>query len=173
MFDIEIEQTPTTEQLLSWIDTVEQEVLGDLREFWRDAATAVLVEEITRIFASNGYGQWQPLSPAYAARKARTHPAKTILRREDNYFRSAVDRRQSGNIAEYRPDEMEFGVDLAWFQSRFGYPYPLAHEQGRGNLPARPVWELLAENPDVQNKLVAALSAFVQKRIEDEAKRVF
>lgn len=77
-------------------------------------------------------GRWQELSPRYRARKAKTHPGKTILRREDRLFRSLTS----------DTENMSFGSATSFgFSYRFGTAideiYPEAHQKGLGRMPQR------------------------------------
>lgn len=77
-------------------------------------------------------GQWVPLSPAYAERKALQYPGKTILRRTDRMFRSFVTRRE--NIA--------FGARAGQgFVFKYGstVPYSIFHALGTPFMVARKV----------------------------------
>jgi len=168
----EFKMTPTVRQLKRFILQIEHEVLGNLTEYWKDEARIVLIGEIARMFATEGYGSWARLKPPYARQKAKTHPGKTILRREDNYFQAATDENAPGNFHNYRPDFMEWGINLDYFTRAFGFPYPIVHERGGANHPARPVFELLDET-NIGNELVFALGKHIQKRAEQEAKRIF
>lgn len=172
MFDLSLDVTPTPDQLRRWIESFEQDVLNDLFPYWHQVAMPAVKEEIARIFATEGYGSWPPLSPAYARRKAKHYPGKRMLRRKDTYFRAAT-KRAAGNIFEANADQMIWGIDLGYFASRFGFPYPIAHEKGGPNLPQRAIFELLSVNEHLQNRLVTGLHKYLQKRIRQESQRVF
>ena len=172
MFKVDINVTPTTHQLKRWVESMEKSVLEDLTPFWDQMAQPLVVEEIARIFATQGYGTWAPLSTKYALYKSRVFPGKTILRRKDTYFRAST-RKGAGNVYERDKDKMEWGVDLGWFASAFGYPYPVAHEEGRGANPQRSVFALAANSRMLSNNLVLGLRQHLRKTIEKEAKKVF
>lgn len=172
MYDLTFDLTPSLGNLQRFITAVEKDVLDDLTEFWRVGAQPVVIQEIARIFATEGYGTWPPLSPAYARWKARRYPGKTILRRKDRYMQAAT-RKRYGNIFEVHRDFMIWGVDLGWFAAQFGFPYPVAHERGGASLPARPVFELLENNSKFNALLVVALQAYLKRKIQSEAKRYF
>lgn len=171
--EISFSQTPTTDELKNYITTIEKVILKDLREFWKDWALPLVTEEIARIFATEGYGTWQRLEPAYAARKAKRYPRKTILRREDNYFKAATRPNEPGNVSKFEKDWMEWGIDLGYFTSTYGFPYPVVHETGGVNMPRRPVFEMAEESDALQNNLVKGFADYLDKRIRKESERVF
>ncbi len=174
MFEFEIQIHPTLEQIRAWVEGLEREVLNDLTEFWEKWATPAVIEEIARIFATEGYGAWPPLSPKYQRWKARHYPGKRILRREDEYFRAATKRKGAGNLFRAEKDEMTFGVDLGYFATKFGFPYPAALEKSStAGMPARPVFETAEQSQVLKNNLVAALKNYLNKQIAKETKRYF
>ena len=93
-----------------------------------------------------------------------THPGQTILRRDDAYFDAATTIGHPGNVLEVSPTELVYGVSGGYFQSSFGYNYPLAHEEGIGQK-ERPVFRLLAASPEIQNLYATALES-VGKRAD-------
>lgn len=103
----------------------------DLRPAWE-----VLRGRFTRLearqFAGEGRysGGWSPLSPRYAAWKAKHYPGKTILRRTDELWRSLT---EGPEVAVIEPSYMVLGtaVDYAWY-----------HQQGGRHLPRRRPVEL-------------------------------
>lgn len=86
---------------------------------------------IRKRFDAEGPG-WAPLSPAYAAEKARRFPGKPILRRQDDLYNSFVKGGRS-NVNRVSKLEGEFG------SSDFKAPL---HQEGKGRLPARPILEI-------------------------------
>lgn len=174
MFEIEFGVTPSLDKVKDWITGIEKEVLKDLTGFWHKSAQPLIAEEIARIFVTQGKGTWPPLSPQYALRKSKKYPGRTILRREDVYFRAAT-QKKPGHIFETRPDQMIWGVDLGYFANRFGFPYPIAHERGgKGNRPPqRQVFGLLENNTELGNRLVVAFQHYLKKQIEFETKKYF
>lgn len=176
MFDVEFDITPTLAQLQKWITVVEKDVLDDLREFWDGWASPVIIEEIARIFVTEGYGSWPSLSPKYAAYKGKHYPGKTILRRTDAYFKAATRKKEAGNVFISKEDEMTWGIDLGYFASAFGFPYPAVHEdenRGKSTSPRRPVFALAGESVKLQNLLVVALQDYLNKKIESEVTKYF
>jgi hypothetical protein len=174
MIDLEFEVDPPIEQIKYWVERLEKETLSDLTEFWKKWASPAVIEEIGRIFATEGYGSWPPLSPKYKLRKSKLYPGKRILRATDTYFTAATKKGSAGNAFFVEPDSMVWGVDLGWFASAFDFPYPAALERGntRG-MPARPVFEIAEQSRNLENNLVAALKDYLDKTIRRETKRYF
>lgn len=175
MFEISMSFDPSTDQLKNWVKGIEKVALEDLRPFWEKWATPVIIEEMARIFATNGYGKWPPLSPKYAQYKARRWPGKTILRRDDNYWRAATKKRDAGNVHIYKKDSMSWGIDLGYFASKFGFPYPVVHEFGSkdGTIPERAVFKTAEESALLQVNLVFALNDYMRKVMRKETKKYF
>ena len=172
MIKINMSVTPTTQELKNWVQSWEKEIMGDLTPFWNKVAQPLVTEEIARIFATQGYGTWAPLSDKYAYYKSRMFPGRTILRRRDTYFRAST-RKGEGNVFERDKDHMEWGVDPAWFGAAFGFPYPAIHETGGSKMPARPVYDLAANSQQLNNNLILGLRNYIGKRIDEEARKYF
>lgn len=77
-----------------------------------------------------GSGGWQPLSPPYAAWKARHYPGKTILRRTDDLFRSLT---QGPAVRVIQPHRLVLGSDVE---------YGKYHQAGGDGVPRRRPVEL-------------------------------
>jgi hypothetical protein len=82
-------------------------------------------------FDSEGGGRWKPLSPGYAAWKAKAYPGRKILQRSRRMYREFT-----GATSNY---EITGGHKLVIMQS--GVPYWMKHEDGdpKTNLPRREV----------------------------------
>jgi len=160
-----MEFVPSTAELIQAIKTYERKTLDDLRPFWRTGGKDAVIEEMARLFVTEGNGTWAPLSGRYKAWKSKHYPGKTVLRRTDAYFRSVAWKRENtgGNYARFETDFMEWGVNEEWFASKFGYPYPVAHEEGRGNLPKRPVFALAEQSVQLQNRLTRSFTKWLHK----------
>lgn len=174
MFRFSTSFIPTLGELNAFIEGVEKEAIKDLRPFWKKRATPLVIEEMARIFATEGYGTWPPLSPPYAAQKRKYYPGKRILRKTDLYYRS-VTRRGAGNVRIYERNMMTWGVDLGFFASRFGFPYPIAHEKGGklGALPVRSVFNTAAQSQILQNNLDSAIIQYLGDVVARETKKHF
>ncbi|MHC4395615.1 MAG: hypothetical protein ACYS1A_08160 [Planctomycetota bacterium] len=173
MIDMDFGVTPTLDQLKEWIVAVEKEVLGDLTSFWDDYASPLVIDEMSRIFVTEGYGTWAALSPRYKSQKEKNYPGKTILRRKDTFFQAVTRKDVQGNRYFRDADKMVWGVDIGFFKSTYGFPYPVAHEFGTGKMPARPVFSTAAESERLQNELVNGLKDYLHKKINEEAAKVF
>lgn len=79
----------------------------------------------------HGSGGWAPLSPKYAAWKARHYPGKPILQREGDLVRSLT--RRPFGIERIEPQQAWLGSDV---------PYGAYHQNGAGRLPRRRPIEL-------------------------------
>jgi phage gpG-like protein len=100
-------------------------------------------------FASSGgrSGGWTPLSPAYAARKAKTHPGQPILRRDDNLFKALT--QQTGETVK-RPEKDHLELGATGRSGQIGS----WHQIGGGRLPARPLLAMQKEDEDAFGKLI-------------------
>ena len=130
------------------------------------------MQEIAFLFETEGRGEWDSLSAHYEAAKAITHPGKTILRREDNYIQAATSASHPGNIFRVSSNELEWGVDGGYFEAAYGYDYPSAHEEGRGNLPSRPVFDLIAATGRLDDNIEVLIDKWATEEIA-EFERLF
>ena len=102
----------------------------------------VIVDEVVRVFETEGYGQWPALSPAYKEWKAANYPGQPILRLMDKYFSAATQPGNPNNFIDLDDNRIEYGVD--------GLDHPRYHEDGTSRLrTARPVFSLIEESEDV------------------------
>lgn len=79
------------------------------------------------------HGKWQVLSPAYAARKAKTHPGKPILRKTDRLFRASTSNSESGGTGG------KVGNSYL-FRYQINVPYAKFHQDSRFS-PTRRVFD--------------------------------
>ena len=140
--------------------------------FWDKYATPLVQGEISEVFLTEGRGEWDDLHPVYAAAKEQSHPGKTILRRDDHYINAATSTLHPANIYETTETEMTYGIDGGWFDSRFGYDYPGAHELGLGRLPQREVFGKLTETGELEANTTRLLEKWHREEIA-EAERIF
>jgi hypothetical protein len=174
MLSVKFDIQPPLERLKYWIEHIEKEVINDLSDFWEGWARKLVVEEIARIFATEGYGQWAPLSSRYKMSKARLYPGRLMLRATNRYFYASTRKGMGGNVYISSPSSMEWGADPKYFEGISGFPYPVALEGGSSNsMPARPVYALLAMSQNMHNNLVKGLNDYLAKRIDAETKRVY
>lgn len=85
--------------------------LDDLRPAWR-TALIYLRRATKEQFASQGGRSgdgWAPLTPAYAARKARIFPGKPILRATDAMFNSLIGQTEN-TVVEFDALEFTYGT---------------------------------------------------------------
>lgn len=108
--------------------------IGDARPVW-DKLAGRFARLERRQFAGEGTysGGWAPLSPAYAAWKARHYPGKPILERTGRLVRSLTQR--PFGVEDIHPSYMRLGTDV---------PYAKYHQRGvpANNLPRRRPVEL-------------------------------
>lgn len=122
------------------------ERLKNLRPAWQ-TVLAYLRRASEAQFATEGArsgSRWQPLSLAYAARKARRYPGQPILRASDAVFRSLVDR-TADSIIEIEPQSLTYGT------SRF---YARFHQRGMGRNPRRQILAVTEQDRREIQKLV-------------------
>lgn len=124
--------------------------MDDWRPIWRDVATDF--RRTTRaMFAGEGrvddLDRWRPLSRAYAAQKARTHPGRGILVRTGRLRREASHPRTRAT-----PDELTLTIQT---------PYAGYHQRGTRRMPARPVIRL-AKNRAQQDRIVNIVESHLQ-----------
>lgn len=104
------------------------EAVSDLTPAWEQIAEDFRAEEEERF----GGGEWAPLSPAYAAWKARHFPGKGILRRTGRLYESLTGESQD-SVADIEPLRLTLGTRT---------PYAVFHQRGTSRMPARPVIDL-------------------------------
>ena len=109
------------------------DAVSNLRKFWSDYVTPYTYDAAEEIFDTEGRGEWDELNPIYAARKAITHPGKTILRRNDVYYQAATTATHADSVTEIDLLSLTLGVSTEYAQY---------HEEGRG-VPQRAVYELI------------------------------
>lgn len=127
------------------------DAVGDMRPAWSAIRDRFVAME-RRQFESEGQaasGGWSPLSPRYAAWKARNYPGKTILRRTDELFESLT---EGPAVYVAEPAWMILGTDV---------DYARHHQTGGPNLPQRRPVELPESERDawaqiMQNHIMGA-----------------
>ena len=125
---------------------------------WESLAP-LIAEAADNIFASEGRGAWPQLSPAYARWKERNFPGKGILDLTGAYISAATQIGAPHNLIEVGPDHLTYGVE--------GLDYPIFHESGTDRLPARPVFDLLAEDEDLSSNVKEALSEHINQKLSE------
>lgn len=114
--------------------------LGDWSGAWPELADAVRTLARAQ-FESQGMGAWAPLSRKYAARKAKQHPGKPIMRASDRLFNSLTGGSSDG-VLRSSAVRLSVGTSLA---------YAAYHQSGSsdGTLPRRPIFDFVAGSSDV------------------------
>ena len=125
---------------------------------WESLAPMV-AEAADRIFASEGRGAWPQLSEAYARWKAKNYPGKGILELTGAYRSAATQIGSPHNVVEVGPDHLTYGVE--------GLDYPIFHESGTNRLPARPVFDLLAEDEELFRAVTEAFSEHINQKLSE------
>lgn len=95
---------------------------------------AYFVREMADMFESEGASRghpWAPLSPRYAAAKARAGRSPKVLHRR-GLLRASFLPGGSGHIADLSEDTLVFG-------SRLARPKPAWHDRGTSRTPERPL----------------------------------
>ena len=146
--------------------------LTNYTPFWNNYATPLLQGEASEVFLTEGRGEWASLHPDYEAQKERTHPGKTILRRDDHYITAATSTSHPGNLYETTETEMTYGIDGGWFDSRFGDNYPERHELGLG-VPQREVFGKLTETGELDANVSRLLGKWHREEIAEAEKQFF
>ena len=158
MLDIRIEGQREIHLLLTTLATT----LADFRRFFQEYLTPFIHAEIDNVFATEGFGGWDPLNPDYAARKAITHPGKGILEREGTYRTAATQVGATGSRVEMTATELVVGVDASAFPGN----YPALHEEGLGGQRERSVFgNLIAQNPRFQEQVSDLAETYI---VEEE-----
>lgn len=122
------------------------EKMADLRPFL-DATAEMFREGLVEQFASEGARskKWAPLSPIYAAWKAKRWGAKPILEASGRLQRSLTS--TGGENIERRPgkDTLEFGTIV---------PYASYHQTGTKTMPQRKILDLTSNDRRATMKLL-------------------
>ena len=161
-----------SQKLNAFLNDVERRLTNYI-PFWDKYATPLVQGEISEVFLTEGRGEWADLHPAYAAAKEQSHPGKTILRRDDHYINAATSTSHPGNFYERTETEMSYGIDGGYFDSRFGYDYPGAHELGLGQLSQREVFGKLTETGELESNTSRLLETWHREEIAESQRQFF
>lgn len=131
-------------------------LISDFEPFFREDLAPAIFDKVASNFKTEGShsgggggrdaggrflaagGLWKPLSPTYAAWKAKHFPGMPIMRRTDRLFRSLTyDGGRVGpeGIARFGKRSAEIGTSV---------PYGILHQRGTRHMPARPVLVLVS-----------------------------
>ena len=153
---VQIKATPQLDTFIRNIERLSENLTDGFD--WESLAPMV-AEAAADVFASQGRGGWAQLSPAYARWKERNFPGKGILELTGAYLRAATQVGAPHNLVEVGPDHLTYGVE--------GLDYPVFHESGTDRLPARPVFDLLAEDEDLSSNVKEALSEHINQKLSE------
>lgn len=135
------------------LSAVERRV-SDLRPAMERVGEAIYAHE-REVFATEGAatagGRWAPLSPRYAAWKARQAPGRTILQLTGAMMESLIRPGATHSIYRVTDDSIEVGTSD---------PKVIRHQQGTGRMPARRVI-------DPPPRVIEGLVQIVERHIED------
>jgi hypothetical protein len=116
-----------TDRVVALVDSLAH-ASQDMRPLWDEIVPRFVAMEVTAFAEQGGAGgPWAPLSPGYAAEKAKRHPGKTILRATDDLFHSLTDRLD----IDIREQHM--------LVMGSADPNAPRHQHGTGRMPARRV----------------------------------
>lgn len=101
---------------------------SDLRWVWPPIID-IFYERETQLFSSQGEGEWQQLSPRYAAWKQQHFPGKPLLVASGNLRDSLTGSRSPFSVMEMQPRSLAVGTSV---------PYARYHQLGTSRMPARP-----------------------------------
>lgn len=138
----------------------------DLRPFW-PKVVPLFIGWMRKQFETEGVfwlgRPWQPLTPAYAARKAAEHPGRGLLVAEGDLRRGASTPRRT-----VTPRSITFTIDWPKEANKYTAEFdPAWHHLGEGNNPRRP---LLSDGLPPQAML--ELENAVDEYVEETARRL-
>lgn len=110
------------------------ENVKDLSPVWQVLADDFLKVERDQFVSEgqSGSGGWVPLSPGYAAWKAKHAPGRPLLV-QSGKLRQSLTERGGEHIEEIRADSLRLGTEV---------PYAIYHQKGTRRMPARKLVEL-------------------------------
>lgn len=115
--------------------------LDDFSDPLRETGHAIH-DAIRDQFAAEGSPAWEPLSPRYAARKARTYPGMPILQATRRLMLSLTDADAPDAVFDVSPTRLILGTDVETPDGKWNIG--LLHQLGapNANIPARPMIRL-------------------------------
>ena len=153
---VQIKATPQLDTFIRNIERLSENLTDGFD--WESLAPMV-AEAAADVFASQGRGGWPQLSPAYARWKERNFPGKGILDLTGAYISAATQVGAPHNVITTTENSLTYGVE--------GLDYPVFHESGTDRLPARPVFDLLAEDEDLSSNVKEALSEHINQKLSE------
>lgn len=105
--------------------------LRNLRPVWRSIVTYLRQATTDQFLSAGGRSRdkWEPLSTAYAVRKAQVWPGKPILRASDRLFQSLTGQNQD-SVVEIDARSLTWGTAT---------PYARFHQRGTARMPQRKI----------------------------------
>ena len=152
-------QIKTTPQLNTLMRNIEQLSENLTNGFDWESLAPIVAEAADNIFASEGRGGWPQLSEAYARWKARNFPGKGILDLTGAYRNAATQIGAPNNVITTTENSLTYGVE--------GLDYPVYHETGTDRMPARPVFDLLAEDEELSRAVTEAFSEHINQKLSE------
>lgn len=144
-------------------DTIRLEALGEdvvvrqlsrftesVKDYRPAFATIVkrLEDHAAKQFASQGKGEWAPLSPAYARWKEANFPGRPLLRLTDDLYNSLV-KENSKSVREVKELTLKWGTKV---------PYGTFHQLGTRRMPAR---RIIALSVEEKRTIVKDIQAYI------------
>lgn len=133
----------------------DEELVSDLRDFWKEDAIRLLKPAFARLFEREGaarslrrqFQTWDRLAPATMRQKQKLYPNQKILQRTGRLFRSLT----QNPVVVLDPLEMSYRTHVR---------YVVFHELGTRHLPQRSIFERVAvtATPILQSALVRYLN---------------
>ena len=153
---VQIKTTPQLNTLMRNIDQLSENLP---QGFDWESLAPIVAEAADNIFASEGRGGWPQLSEAYARWKARNFPDKDLLELTGAYRNAATQIGAPGNVITTTENSLTYGVE--------GLDYPVYHETGTDRMPARPVFDLLAEDEELSRAVTEAFSEHINQKLNE------
>ena len=153
---VQIKATPQLNTVLRNIERLSNTLIDGFD--WESLAP-IVAEAADNIFASEGRGGWPQLSEAYARWKAKNFPDKGLLELTGAYRSAATQIGSPGNVITTTENSLTYGVE--------GLDYPVYHESGTNRLPARPVFDLLAEDEELSRAVTEVFGEFLNQKLSE------
>ena len=131
--------------------------LGDHRDFLRTRVTKELSAEFKKCFNTRGYGSWRPLDRDTILEKQEEGFSSQALVRTNRYRRACE---------ELRGMSIRRSSGRSRLRIKSPVPYARYHEFGTRDIPARPVFELVAN--EMQRKIVRIYRQYLERRLRRE-----
>ena len=147
-----------------------REIVRDTDGFYKRVSD-VLRAAIMRQFSSKGayfHTPWPKLATSTLEQKKYSSYSLDILKRTEKYYKALTDKTSPDRIQKITEHGLEFGLDLDSFRDEYGLIYPVLHETGTDEIPARPVFAKIRKS----RKFRAMLGKRLLVYLAAELKRV-